>query len=135
MNTHTIEGGCLCGAVRYRAQGQARHATLCHCRTCRKAAGAPVVAWITVPADGFAFVSGTPVEFRSSSRVIRTFCGVCGTPLTYVHADYRFGVDVTTCSLDQPENFAPADQTWVNHRVPWLRIDEHLRAHPKTREG
>lgn len=133
MNTSTSDGGCLCGAVRYRAEGPPSDATLCHCRTCRKAAGSPVVAWVTFPATGFSFTSGNPVELRSSAPVIRTFCGVCGTPLTYRHRDFSSGVDVTVCSLDEPEAFEPEDHTWASHRLRWLAVNDHLPAHPRAR--
>lgn len=131
MSTAPTEGGCLCGSIRYRAQGLPSSATLCHCRTCRKAAGAPVVAWVTFPASTFCFVSGTPTEYRSSAKVIRTFCGSCGTPLTYVHADFPAGVDVTTCSLDDPESFAPADHTFLSQRLRWVHVNDHLPARPE----
>jgi hypothetical protein len=128
-----VGGGCLCGSVRYRAGGEASNGTLCHCRTCRRAAGAPIVAWVTFPAAAFAFVRGIPAEYRSSPQVVRTFCRSCGTALTYVHADFPTGVDVTTCSLDDPEAFAPADHTWVSHRLGWLRLSDGLPAHPEIR--
>ena len=37
----TLAGGCMCGAVRYEADGAPFHATLCHCVDCRRAGGAP----------------------------------------------------------------------------------------------
>lgn len=49
--TQVHEGGCLCGAVRYRITGEPKSVGYCHCRMCQRAAGAPVVAWATVPAD------------------------------------------------------------------------------------
>jgi hypothetical protein len=76
-------------------------------------------------------VSGTPTRYRSSAKVLRTFCGACGTPLTYAHDDFPTGVDVTVCSLDDPEGFPPADHTWVSHRLRWLRADDHLPALPE----
>jgi len=39
---HSIEGGCQCGAVRYRAIEIPLARTLCHCRSCRRASGAPL---------------------------------------------------------------------------------------------
>ena len=42
-DAHT--GGCLCGAIRYRITGAPVEALYCHCRMCRRAHGAPVVAW------------------------------------------------------------------------------------------
>jgi hypothetical protein len=69
MTDVVTEGGCLCGAVRYRAHGQPTNSMICHCQTCRKAAGAPVVAWLTFPLGRFSFVRSTPAEFRSSPPV------------------------------------------------------------------
>jgi hypothetical protein len=51
----SIEGGCLCGAVRYRAWGNAYGITHCHCQTCRRASGAPFVTWAGFDADKFTF--------------------------------------------------------------------------------
>lgn len=133
MNPNVIDGHCLCGAVRYRAVGAPSHATLCHCRSCRRAAGAPVVAWVTFAAGDFSFVAGAPARYRSSPRVVRTFCGACGTPLTYVHDDYPQGVDVTVCSFADPTRFTPADHTWNSHRLAWLHVNDHLPAHPEAR--
>jgi hypothetical protein len=129
MTATLADGGCLCGAIRYRARGDPTDVTLCHCRTCRKAAGAPLVAWVTFPASDFTIVTGTPARYPSSPKVVRTFCGTCGTPLTYAHADFPSGIDVTVCSLDEPERFPPADHTWVDHRVGWLRANEDLPAY------
>ena len=40
----SVEGGCLCGAIRYRVSGEPLARSLCHCRSCRLGAGAPSVA-------------------------------------------------------------------------------------------
>jgi hypothetical protein len=133
MSAPAAEGGCLCGAVRYRATGPATHPTLCHCESCRRACGAPVVAWVTFPAHAFAFVRGAPVRRRSSPPVVRSFCGACGTPLTYQHDDFPDAVDVTTASLDDPAAFPPADHTHAAGRLPWLRLCEDLPGFARTR--
>lgn len=63
MNEAEYHGGCLCGALRYLAAGTARDVCYCHCETCRRASGAPVVAWATFPAAGFAIVQGTLARY------------------------------------------------------------------------
>jgi len=131
---HAVEGGCLCGAIRYRAEGPATHPTLCHCASCRRAAGAPLVAWLTFPKASFAFTRGEPSAYRSSPPVLRTFCGRCGTPLTYANDRFADEIDVTTCSLDQPESFAPRDQTWTRERLHWMHDIDALPSFPTTRE-
>jgi hypothetical protein len=92
-----------------------------------------VVGWVTFPTGSFAFVSGEPVEFRSSARVVRGFCGGCGTPLTYASEDYPGLVDVTTCSLDDPEALPPRDETWTSHRLGWMAEVGSLPSFPRKR--
>ena len=41
-----MEGGCGCGAVRYRVTGAPQWASHCHCRDCRRTAGAPYVTYV-----------------------------------------------------------------------------------------
>jgi hypothetical protein len=129
------EGGCLCGAIRYRAEGVGSNATLCHCATCRRAAGAPIVAWVTFPLARFAFTRGEPGRFRSSEQVERTFCTHCGTPLTYAHEAAPDDIDVTTVSLDDPAEFPPRDHTWTSDALPWLHDLDALPRFSKRRSG
>ena len=127
------EGGCLCSAVRYRASGEASHPTLCHCNSCRRASGAPLVAWVTFPIAQFAFTRGAPARYRSSPPVVRTFCSGCGTPLTYQHDAYPGAIDVTVASLDDPSAFPPADHTWTSEKIGWLSLGDSLPRHPRSR--
>jgi hypothetical protein len=125
MNT-SIEGGCLCRAVRYRVTGEPLARTLCHCRSCCLAAGAPSLAWAVFRSADFALIAGTLVRFQSSTGVYRGFCGSCGTSLTYQRASSTDAIDVTTISLDHPEDFAPTMEIWVEERVPWETLDGAL---------
>lgn len=124
------EGGCLCGAIRYRVTGPPSWSTICHCRTCRKAAGAPSVAWLTFDQGNFTLVQGVPGRFLSSSGVARTFCTACGTPLTYITADRPGDIDVTTMSLDEETKFPPTCEVWTTHRVSWASIDPTRDQYP-----
>jgi hypothetical protein len=57
-----LDGGCLCSAVRYRISAKPHDAGYCHCRICHRSTGAPMVAWLTMANDGFAWASGTPTS-------------------------------------------------------------------------
>jgi hypothetical protein len=46
-----IEGGCLCGAVRFVATGEPLNVAWCHCESCRKHSGAPVSVFVAFPHD------------------------------------------------------------------------------------
>lgn len=121
-----IEGGCLCGNVRYVSDGAPKGSMICHCRSCRKAAGSPAVAWVTFRPGAFSFTRGTPGVFHSSPGVTRTFCPECGTPLTYAHDERADDLDVTTCSLDDPEAFPPTHHAWLRHTLAWVRFGDGL---------
>jgi hypothetical protein len=128
-----IEGGCLCGAVRYLARGKPLNTMICHCTSCRRAAGAPVVAWVTVSKADFRFTRGKPAEFRSSPPVRRTFCGKCGTALTYEHSDSPETIDLTTCTQDAPSAFPPTHHSWLEDNVAWVRFADGLPEFPRFR--
>jgi len=132
-STPVSEGGCACRAIRYRATGRPTNTMVCHCRTCRRVAAAPVVAWVTFPASRFAIVRGEPAEFHSTPPVRRTFCAACGTPLTYQHADGGESIDVTTCSLDDPDRFPPTHHSWMSHDLAWVRFGDGLPTFPEWR--
>lgn len=136
MNKTAVhDGGCLCGAIRYRVSGSGSPPALCHCHSCRRATGAPVVAWVTFPEDAVSLLQGEPARWHSSPGVTREFCARCGTPLSYRHADYPDSVDLTVCSFDQPEAFPPTDNIWLEHRIAWMVDNDRLPGHPRNRQG
>lgn len=129
-----LHGGCACGAVRYEVSGTPFHRTLCHCVDCRRAAGAPAIAWFSVRTSELAWVAGTPALRRSSPPAQRGFCGRCGTQLLFRSDALPDEVDVTTCSLDDPEAAAPEDHTFAGQALRWLHLDDGLPAYQRTRD-
>lgn len=132
MASKTIEGGCLCNAVRYRATSAPIGSMICHCRTCRKVSGAPVVAWVTFDATAIRF-TGVPATFHSSPDVTRTFCPGCGTPLAYRRSDTPAEIDIATCTLDDPDAFPPTHHSWLGHDLAWLKFGDGLPRFPRSR--
>lgn len=127
-----LTGGCQCGAVRYAVDAAPSYRTVCHCTICRRSSGAPMVAWFTVPVTGFRLLAGEPASFRSSAMATRTFCGRCGTPITF-RRDGLDEVDVTACSLDDPEAVPPEDHTFVRSALGWARGEDGLPRFPAER--
>jgi hypothetical protein len=127
-----LTGGCLCGEVRYRIDAAPVEALYCHCRMCRRAHGAPVVAWLTVPRGGFAVTEGSPAAYRSSPRAIRSFCGRCGTPLSWQAVANLALVDVAIATLDDPAAVAPTLHLWTESRIAWFDTADHLPRQPKN---
>jgi hypothetical protein len=80
----------------------------------------------------FAFVGAEPARFHSSPPVTRTFCGGCGTSLTYQHSSRPESIDVTTVTLDTPEEFAPTKEIWVEERLTWETLNDALPRYPRS---
>ncbi len=79
-----IEGGCYCGAVRYKAEGDALFKGQCHCRECQYISGGAPNVVMAMPVAGFEYTKGAPKGFKRSDLdkpVTREFCPECGTHL------------------------------------------------------
>ena len=81
--------------------------------------------------------TGSPITLarlssRGSSRnARRSFCGDCGTPLTFISEHDPAFVDLTLGSLDRPEDYPATQHVWTMSRLSWLHLDEDLPDHPK----
>ena len=129
MSVLTLQGGCLCGAIRYRVEGTPSSISICHCRSCRLASGAPAVSWFVVSRAQFKLLSDTLTIHRSSKPVQRGFCRNCGTQLTYVHESAPGTVELTTASLDEPGRLQPTKEIWLSEKLPWVAVNANLEHH------
>ncbi len=125
------EGGCLCGALRYSCRGAPAEAGYCHCRLCRRSAGAPVLAWASFPVEAFRYTQGVPGVFHSSAHGRREFCRDCGSQLLFRNtADERF-VDINIATLDDPEPLCPQYHIWTESRLSWFDVADRLPRCPQ----
>ena len=131
----THKGGCFCGQVRYETTGTPFQETSCHCAICRGTTGAASVAWFSLERSQFRFIAGEPTRFKSTRRGTRSFCSQCGTQLTFETEDFPNEIDVTICSLDDPESVRPKDQTWLSSKLSWVVLDNHLPQHRAGASG
>lgn len=80
------------------------------------------MAWITVPTIEFTFTAGEPKRYRTDTGAYRTFCGDCGTSLTYQNDSRPNEIDITTGSLDDPESFPPAKDVFADEKLSWVPL-------------
>lgn len=128
-----LTGGCYCKAIKYRVSGRIFNSTLCHCDICQKTTGAPCLAWFSVASANFVLLTGTPTSFRSSAHATRTFCGQCGTQLTFVDDATPADTDVSIGSLDAPDQVAPHDHTFTSGKLAWLKLADGLPEFRRSR--
>jgi hypothetical protein len=112
-----LTGGCQCGAVRYTLTARPTEPSVCHCRMCQRAGGAPYMALVGVRLAEIAW-AGTPKIFASSTLAERGFCADCGTPLSY-HIHGRDRISVTIASLDDPNAVPPVEQNGIESKLAW----------------
>ena len=107
------EGGCLCGAVRYRLEGEPFLVGTCHCTHCRKESGSIIVAYAKWPRTAFT-MTGAIATFAG-----RSFCPSCGSRLFNLH---EADVEIRIGSLDEaPTTIAiPMQEGWTMRRERWL---------------
>lgn len=121
------EGGCHCGAVRYQVSGEPQHVALCHCRDCRKSAGAPMVAWAAFAENQFTLISGELSTFNSSGTAMRSFCPECGTGIAYRNAEFLPGiVDIQAATLDDPDALPAGAHIQTAERIGWMATAHSL---------
>ena len=128
------DGGCLCGAVRYRVLGPSVWRAVCTCESCTRAAGAPLVAWAGFPSARFEVLAGEVAIYESTPGVRRGFCGRCGTTLTYqkdpqVLPGFADDVYIATRTLDDPGAYPPEEHVFHGERVVWLEMGDALPRH------
>lgn len=119
MNAQPVTGGCQCGAVRYRADGELTNPHLCHCRMCQKAAGNYFMPLAGTRREDIVVTRGAPGWFQSSDIVRRGFCRECGTPLFFdpVKSDQLL---IVLGSLDDPSRYRPVSEDSTESRVPFV---------------
>lgn len=122
MEHNRHDGGCLCGAIRYRISGTPTATNICHCRSCRLATGGPVAAFADLAPGQFTWTRGTPAFFASSPGVHRGFCPTCGSSLTYESAALPGEVHVLLATLDSPEALVPTQEVFAEERIPWMHL-------------
>ena len=121
--THSSEGGCLCGAIRYEITGDPEMSIVCHCTHCQKQSGSAFSTIIGVP-EGAITIHGAPSTYAdtgdSGGAVIRQFCGNCGSPLFSLVDNAPGMVFVKSGTLDDTAGFAPAMHIWGKSKQHWV---------------
>lgn len=125
----TVEGGCLCGAIRYSLNGPSLFVSQCCCKDCQKATGTGHTTIIGVDKSQIAVI-GELATYTSrgdtGGSVTRHFCGNCGGRL-YTSGDLPGDVIMIQAgSLDDPNIVSPQSVIYMKDAVAWDRFDPAL---------
>ncbi|MGI3004914.1 GFA family protein [Shewanella algae] len=128
-----LQGGCLCGAIRYRLEGEPFDADHCYCSQCRKSTGAVVGSWMDFRLEQLTWQGETVREYASSAKIRRGFCPNCGTSLSYRSLDYPEFISLSIASLDDPDRVAPRYHIYCTDKPAWLQITDDCPRYPSHR--
>ncbi|HKP59734.1 MAG TPA: GFA family protein [Polyangiales bacterium] len=125
-----LTGSCLCGGVRYEAEGPLTVIARCHCVQCRKASGAEFATNGGVPADGFRILRGEELlgAYEWQPGQARHFCRSCGSPLFKRNAAQPDVVRLRLGTLDDATDVVrgPEVHVFVSERPAWSEICDAL---------
>jgi hypothetical protein len=119
------EGGCACGAVRYRLGSEPLFVHCCHCLNCQRQSGSAFVINLLIETEGLEFLAGEPqlVEVPrddgSTQRMWR--CPTCQIAL-YSHYTHRGIAFVRGGTLDEPRGVRPDVHIFTRSKVDWVTL-------------
>jgi hypothetical protein len=125
------EGGCSCGAVRYRLLAEPLFVHCCHCLNCQRQTGSAFVINVLIEADRVELLAGTPQRIDvprddgSKQRIFR--CPTCQVAVfsEYGRPEVRF---VRGGTLDQPSGITPDVHIFTKSKLPWITLPESVPA-------
>ena len=128
------EGGCVCGAVRYKTHGPPRRVSACACRWCQKRSGSAFGLSVYFDEDDVEILQGSLNKYQTTSDTGRTveseFCEVCGTTVTF-RLELRSGWrGITGGTFDQPTFWYDVETFIFTRTKPnWVSVPEGMGWH------
>jgi hypothetical protein len=129
----TMTGQCLCGAVRYKIEGELQMCGVCHCKNCQRQAGSAYSVLFGV-ADDDIEISGELTTYEdhgdSGNVVYRHFCGTCGSPVKTSLPTQPDMAYIKAGTLDDTSLVDPQIHFWTRSKQPWVEIDPDVLQMP-----
>jgi len=120
-----IEGGCLCGQVRYEINNEPLFTSICHCKNCQKQCGTAFSILIGVEKKQLN-IKGKLKIFNdrgdSGNKVLRKFCENCGSPIISEVALAPNLYFIKAGTLDNSKNLSPTKEIYTNNRLNCLNM-------------
>jgi len=128
----SVQGGCLCGAIRFEAELPSKWCAHCHCGMCRRAHGAGYVTWVGFESSGFRLARGSNqlAWYGSSSGARRGLCPTCGSTMLFESERWAGETHVALGCIDDPIDREPQANVFFDAHVHWMPIDETLKNVP-----
>ena len=123
----TYTGGCLCGNIRFTAQGEAQKPHTCSCKMCQRHSGSLPQSWVEFAKEHVTWdgPGGEPALWRSSDYSSRSFCPVCGSTLGAVDDEPVIALVLGVFDSNNRQGLKPEAHSYKSKRPKWwdVKID------------
>jgi hypothetical protein len=135
-NAVSLTGGCLCGGVRYRIDGDCRDIICCHCENCRRTHG-HVAAYTALDQSALTLVSAHTLQWfhDASPDTYRGFCNRCGASLFWDARDGGKRISVAAGSLDDSGSLQTIGHVFVAEAGSYYEISDGLPRYDQGNAG
>lgn len=127
-----MKGHCLCGQVTFEFDGPPIWCGHCHCESCRRATASPFTTWVGVRRSACRFTGAKPVVRQSSPGARRSFCGTCGSPISFEGDRWPDETHLYAALLEHPEQAQPRFHVYVAEKLPWITLADGLPQYQGT---
>jgi hypothetical protein len=132
MSGTAHSGRCLCGGVRFEIGSDPLWVAYCHCASCRRHTASAVATFAGFAEDSVRFTQGEPRVYESSPKVWRSFCGNCGSPISYRSKRFPGEVHFYVGVMEHPDRYEPTAHVYFGEHVPWFDTRDTLKRYETT---
>jgi hypothetical protein len=131
-----IQGGCLCGAVRYSSDAAPLMTAICNCKNCQRQTGTAFSILVAVPKGALVMEGAQPDTYQdvgeSGLPVLRRFCSKCGSPIFSEVAAMPTMDWVKAGTLDDTSWLQPQVNIWCDSAQPWVQMNDAIPRIPRN---
>lgn len=117
---------CACGEVVFECSSTPLFVAHCHCQSCRAVTGSAFATFAGFGANEVSLSQGAPVFRESSPGVQRSFCGTCGTPMSYESEKFQGQIHFYLGCLSDSSSLMPQGHIHYSERVGWIDFNDDL---------
>ena len=126
-------GGCDCGGVRYRVDGELRDVVHCHCEPCRRITGHHMAA-TAAKVDDVHFESDATLTWHyRTSTTCYGFCSACGSTLFWSATDKADMLSIAAGTIDQPSGLSTVLAIYADEASDFHRLDDTIQTFSRDR--
>ena len=136
--TLPLEGGCLCGGVRFEVTEPPPSAGYCHCTRCQRRTGTAASAQVAIVPGSMKIRSGAELVrvYQPPDGYGKAFCSSCGSALWSVNPDTEAPASVRFSAFDDDPGVRPSYRTFTAYAADWEPIpDDGLPRNPEPSSG